>query len=206
MKAAFLLAHGVRTSCVRVDWMLTSRSAISRTIGSAERLHGMHFQALPCAETKIVRCTRGSIHDVIVDLRPGSNTYRRWFAVQLTSENRRAIYVPAEFAHGFLTLEDDSEVFYQMSPPHVPESASGVRWNDPAFGIEWPFLRVIGLRARCVLASAGSLNDAIRSSNPSRGVGQCPQCSRIPNFPPLRETGWSVNGPRSSSRTPHNSA
>jgi dTDP-4-dehydrorhamnose 3,5-epimerase len=102
-------------------------------------LRGMHFQASPDAETKIVRCIRGSIYDVIVDLRPGSITYGRWFAVELTSENRRAIYVPEQFAHGFLTLEDDSEVFYQMGRTHVPESSRGVRWDDPAFGIDWPF-------------------------------------------------------------------
>jgi dTDP-4-dehydrorhamnose 3,5-epimerase len=101
-------------------------------------LRGMHFQLLPKAEAKLVRCTRGSIYDVIIDLRPGSPTFCSWTAAELTAGNRRSLYVPEGFAHGFQTLEDGSEVFYQMFEYYSPEHASGVRWNDPAFGITWP--------------------------------------------------------------------
>jgi dTDP-4-dehydrorhamnose 3,5-epimerase len=98
----------------------------------------MHYQAVPYEEAKLVRCTRGAIYDVIIDLRGDSPTFTQWIAVELSSENRRMIYVPENFAHGFQTLEDDTEVFYQMSQFYVPESARGVRWNDPAFAIRWP--------------------------------------------------------------------
>lgn len=103
-------------------------------------LRGMHFQQLPAAEAKLVRCTRGKIYDVIVDLRPKSPTYCQWVAVELSETNYRALYVPEEFAHGFQTLEDDSEVSYHMFEFYSPEHASGVRWDDPAFGITWPLL------------------------------------------------------------------
>ncbi len=101
-------------------------------------LRGMHFQAAPHEEPKLVRCTRGAIHDVIVDLRPDSATHRQWFAVELTAENRRSLYVPPGFAHGFQTLVDDCEILYQMAVPYAPAAARGVRWNDPAFAIAWP--------------------------------------------------------------------
>ena len=101
-------------------------------------LRGMHFQRSPDGETKVVRCTMGSIYDVIVDLRQDSPTYLRWLGVELTAENRRMLYIPEDFAHGFVTLVDSTEVFYQMSNRYVPGSAAGFRWNDPAFGIEWP--------------------------------------------------------------------
>jgi dTDP-4-dehydrorhamnose 3,5-epimerase len=101
-------------------------------------LRGMHFQATPYAEAKVVRCTMGAIYDVVLDLRPSSSTYRNWVGVTLTSENRVAVYVPEACAHGFLTLEDNTEVFYQMSQFYNAESARGVRWNDPAFQITWP--------------------------------------------------------------------
>jgi dTDP-4-dehydrorhamnose 3,5-epimerase len=101
-------------------------------------LRGMHWQAPPQVECKLVRVTRGAIHDVIIDLRTGSPTFKQHVAVELTEENRRQIYVPEGFAHGFQTLADDTEVFYQMSAVHSPGLARGVRWNDPAFGIEWP--------------------------------------------------------------------
>lgn len=106
-------------------------------------LRGMHFQAPPHAEVKLVRCTRGAIHDVIVDLRPASPTYTRHFAIPLTAANRVALYIPEGFAHGFQALEDDTEVLYQMSAVFVPEAARGVRWNDPAFGIDWPIRATI---------------------------------------------------------------
>lgn len=101
-------------------------------------LRGMHFQREPYPEVKLVRCTAGAVFDVAVDLRPASPTYRRWFGAELSAQNRRALYIPAGFAHGFQTLTDDAEVFYQMSEFYHPESAGGVRWNDPAFGIVWP--------------------------------------------------------------------
>lgn len=101
-------------------------------------LRGMHYQVKPHEETKVVRCARGAIYDVIVDLRPESSTFRKWIAVELSADNRRMLYIPAGLAHGFQSLTDDTEVFYQISTPYHPESARGVRWNDPAFGIEWP--------------------------------------------------------------------
>lgn len=101
-------------------------------------MRGMHFQAPPFEEAKLVRCTMGAICDVIIDLRPGSLTFKEWISVELSSANLRMLYIPEGFAHGFLTLQDQSEVFYQMSEFYVPELARGVRWNDPAFGIEWP--------------------------------------------------------------------
>ena len=101
-------------------------------------LRGLHYQAEPHAEAKLVRCTRGAVWDVIVDFRKGSPTWRKWHAVELTAENRRALYIPAGFAHGFQTLEDDSEVLYQMSDFYHPESARGVRWDDRTLAIRWP--------------------------------------------------------------------
>jgi dTDP-4-dehydrorhamnose 3,5-epimerase len=99
---------------------------------------GMHFQDAPHEETKLIRCTMGSIWDVIVDLRSESPTFRQHFAVTLSAENRRMLYIPETFAHGFLTLQDDSEVFYLMSEFHNPSSARGFRWNDPFFNIQLP--------------------------------------------------------------------
>ncbi|MCB0071431.1 MAG: dTDP-4-dehydrorhamnose 3,5-epimerase [Caldilineaceae bacterium] len=104
----------------------------------AGTLRGMHFQAAPFEEAKLVRCTRGAIHDVIIDLRPDSPTFMRHVGVLLTPEERNMLYVPEGFAHGFLTLEDHTEVFYQMSEFYVPGAARGFRWDDPAFAIDWP--------------------------------------------------------------------
>jgi dTDP-4-dehydrorhamnose 3,5-epimerase len=101
-------------------------------------LRGMHYQAAPHAEAKLVRCTRGRLHDVIVDLRPESPSYCRWTGVELAGAKRNALYVPEGFAHGFLTLEDETEVFYQISHEYRPEASRGVRFDDPAFGIRWP--------------------------------------------------------------------
>ena len=106
-------------------------------------LRGMHYQAKPHEETKVVRCTRGAIYDVIVDLRPESSTFRKWIAVELSADNRRMLYVPPGFAHGFQSLVDDTEVFYQISTFYHPESARGARWDDPAFGIEWPVTKQV---------------------------------------------------------------
>lgn len=101
-------------------------------------LRGMHYQAAPRAEAKLVRCTMGSAYDVVVDLRPRSGTYCKWEAVEISSANRRMVFVPKGLAHGFQTLEDGTELFYQMSQFYEPALARGVRWNDPAFGIVWP--------------------------------------------------------------------
>jgi dTDP-4-dehydrorhamnose 3,5-epimerase len=102
-------------------------------------LRGVHYQAKPHPEAKLVRCTRGSLYDIALDLRSDSPTHLHWVAAELTAENHRALYIPEGCAHGFLTIEDDTEAFYQMSEFYHPEAARGVRWNDPAFGIEWPF-------------------------------------------------------------------
>lgn len=101
-------------------------------------LRGMHFQAKPHEEAKLVRCTRGALYDVAIDLRTGSPSRYQWVAVELTADNRRMLYIPEGFAHGYQTLADETEVFYQMSESYHPESAGGLRWNDPAIGIEWP--------------------------------------------------------------------
>jgi dTDP-4-dehydrorhamnose 3,5-epimerase len=101
-------------------------------------LRGLHYQAAPHEEAKLVRCTAGAIFDVAVDLRPDSPTFRDWFGVELSAENRLALFVPEGCAHGFLTLADDSEVHYQISQAYVPDAGRGVRWDDPAFAIRWP--------------------------------------------------------------------
>jgi dTDP-4-dehydrorhamnose 3,5-epimerase len=101
-------------------------------------LRGMHSQAAPFGESKLVRCTQGAIYDVVLDLRPQSPSFKKWIAVTLTGENRNMVYVPKGCAHGFLTLQDQTEVFYQMSEVYNAESARGVRWDDPAFHISWP--------------------------------------------------------------------
>lgn len=101
-------------------------------------LRGMHFQRAPNAQAKLVRCTRGSIYDVIIDLRESSPTFKNWLGLELTAENHRMLFVPEGFAHGFQTLEDSTELVYQMCSYYAPESSGGVRWNDPAFNIQWP--------------------------------------------------------------------
>ncbi|HTP70553.1 MAG TPA: dTDP-4-dehydrorhamnose 3,5-epimerase [Dongiaceae bacterium] len=106
-------------------------------------LRGMHYQCPPHAETKLVRCTAGSIYDVLVDLRPDSPTFCKWFAIELSAKNRKSVYIPVGFAHGFQSLSDHSEVSYQISEHYHPECARGVRWNDKVFGMEWPLEVVI---------------------------------------------------------------
>ena len=116
--------------------------AISQTSVAFNRrrgtLRGMHLQVAPDEEAKTIRCTAGAIFDVAVDLRPGSVTFRRWIGVELTAANRRSLFVPEGCAHGYVSLVDATEVAYQISVPHIPASARGYRWDDPAFGIEWP--------------------------------------------------------------------
>ena len=101
-------------------------------------LRGMHLQDEPHAEAKLVRCVRGSLHDVLVDLRPESATFEQWTAAELSAANGRMLYVPEGVAHGYLTLEDETEALYLISAPHVADAGRGVRWDDPAFGIDWP--------------------------------------------------------------------
>jgi dTDP-4-dehydrorhamnose 3,5-epimerase len=119
---------------LNVDWVQCNTSWNNKR----GTLRGMHFQTPPHAEARLIRCTRGAIYDVIVDLRPSSPTFREWMAEELSAENSLMMYVPEGFAHGFLTLECDCEVFYQMSEFYVAEAVGGIRWDDPAFGILWP--------------------------------------------------------------------
>jgi dTDP-4-dehydrorhamnose 3,5-epimerase len=104
----------------------------------AGTLRGMHYQAAPAQEAKIVRCIRGAVHDVLLDLRCASPSYRRWVSRELTADNRESLYVPEGVAHGFMTLCDDVEVLYLISCEYAPDLARGVRWDDPAFAIRWP--------------------------------------------------------------------
>jgi dTDP-4-dehydrorhamnose 3,5-epimerase len=107
-------------------------------------LRGMHYQIAPCEETKLVQCLRGAIYDVIIDLRPNSPTYKQWIGAEITAENHKMLYIPKGFAHGFITLADETEVSYLISEFYAPEYARGVRYNDPTFGVEWPIeVRVI---------------------------------------------------------------
>ena len=109
--------------------------SLSKTRGT---LRGMHYQKSPFEETKLVRCTKGALYDVIIDLRPDSPTYKKWIGVELTADNYRMLFVPKNFVHGFITLTDDTEVTYMVSQFYAPGSELGIRWNDPQFGIQWP--------------------------------------------------------------------
>lgn len=131
-----------RTFCVQefAAHGLETRFAQHSTSQNVKRgtLRGMHFQTAPHAEAKLVRCLKGAILDVIVDLNPGSPTYREWRSFELSAANTRQLYIPRGFAHGFQTLEDDCEIGYLISDFYAPAAATGVRWNDPAFAIAWP--------------------------------------------------------------------
>lgn len=126
-------ANGLETGLVQANLSL------SRKAGT---LRGMHYQAAPYEETKLVKCTKGALYDVIIDLRPNSLTYKQWFAVELTENNYKMLYVPKGFAHGFQTLVDNVEVFYLVTQFYSPSSERGVRWNDPQFGIKWPDVNI----------------------------------------------------------------
>lgn len=126
--------HGLPTDFVQVN------NSLSADKGT---LRGMHYQLAPQAETKVVRCIKGSLWDCIIDLRDGSETLGQWFGAELSAENRRMMVVPKGFAHGFITLTDDCEAFYLVDEFYAPEHERGVRWNDPTFGIEWPLEPVI---------------------------------------------------------------
>ncbi len=132
---ADLVCHKTMTDAgLELDFVRESESW-NRSAGT---LRGMHYNLPPHEETKLVRCTSGLIYDVILDLRPTSQSYLRWFGTNLSPTNWLAIYIPKGVAHGFQTLEDDSRVFYHLSKYYEPEAGAGVRWNDPAFRIEWP--------------------------------------------------------------------
>ena len=121
--------YGLATDFVQANLSYTKRKGTIR---------GLHYQVEPFGEVKLVRCARGAIWDVIIDLRPESSTYMQWFGVELSAGNRRQLYVPRNFAHGYQTLVDDTEVTYNVSEFYVPEAERGIRWNDPAFSIGWP--------------------------------------------------------------------
>ena len=122
-------AQGLETNLVQCSVSFNKRRGT---------LRGLHFQSAPHEEVRLVRCTMGAVYDVLLDLRSASPTFKQWIGEELTSENRRMVYVPKGFAHGFITLEDNCEVFYQMSEFYHSENAGGVRWDDPAFRIRWP--------------------------------------------------------------------
>lgn len=122
-------AHGLANQMIETS---VSCSPLRHT------LRGLHYQADPHGEVKLVRCTRGAVYDVALDLRPDSPSFLRWHALELSGENHRSFYIPRGVAHGFLTLTPDAEVLYNMDAPHVASAARGVRWNDPRFGIDWP--------------------------------------------------------------------
>lgn len=132
------------------EWGIEARLVESNISFNLRRhtVRGMHFQRAPRAQAKLVRCTAGAIYDVVIDLRPGSESFCRWEGVELTAENRRMIYIPEGFAHGFQTLADATEVFYQVSDVYAPGYADGVRWDDPAFRVEWPATEGVILNER----------------------------------------------------------
>jgi len=121
--------HGLNPNIVQSNVSLNFKKGTMR---------GMHFQAAPYQEVKMIRCTRGAIFDVIIDLRKNSPTYKRWVSIELTEDNYKMLYIPEDFAHGYLTLKDKSEVIYFVTQFYQPNSEAGVRYNDPAFGIQWP--------------------------------------------------------------------
>jgi dTDP-4-dehydrorhamnose 3,5-epimerase len=121
--------YGLETRFVQANNSLSSKKGT---------LRGLHYQLAPSAEVKVVRCIRGALWDAIVDIRPGSETFGKWFGAELSAENRRMMYVPRGFAHAILTLEEDTEALYLVSDFYAPGEERGVRWNDPRFGVEWP--------------------------------------------------------------------
>lgn len=121
--------HGLKSDIKQVNTSLSLKKGTIR---------GMHYQNDPFQETKLVRCTRGAIYDVIIDLRKNSPTYKQWMGVELTQDNYKMLYVPEDFAHGFITLEDNCEVSYLVTQFYTPGAESGIRWDDPSFNIQWP--------------------------------------------------------------------
>jgi len=128
--------HGLKTNWLQANVAYNKFKGITR---------GMHYQHSPNAEVKLVRCTRGSVFDAVVDMRPDSATYRQWYGAELSESNNRMLYVPEGFAHGYQVLSDDSEVHYMVSARYAPESEGGVRWNDPLVNIDWPMRDAVQL-------------------------------------------------------------
>ena len=126
--------HGLNTQIVQANISYNKKRGTFR---------GMHMQLAPYEESKLIKCTRGAIYDVIIDMRISSDTYKQWIGVELTAENHQLLYVPEGFAHGFITLKNDTEVTYQMNQFYAPGSEKGFRWNDPAFGIAWPIQPIV---------------------------------------------------------------
>jgi dTDP-4-dehydrorhamnose 3,5-epimerase len=122
-------AHGLNGNILQANVSLSKKKGT---------LRGMHYQLDPYQESKLIRCVRGAIFDVIIDLRKNSETYKQWFGVKLTPDNYKMLYCPEDFAHGFITLEDNSEVYYNVTQFYTPGAEAGIRWNDPAFNINWP--------------------------------------------------------------------
>jgi dTDP-4-dehydrorhamnose 3,5-epimerase len=159
-----------RTWCCREfeEYGLNSRLAQCNISFNHRRgtVRGMHFQRAPHAETKLVRCTRGAILDIIVDLRLESPTFRQWTARKLTADNRVMLYIPEGFAHGFQTLADGSEVFYQMSHEYQPSASAGIRWNDPRIDVQWPLgISVISQRDESWPDFLSTSQSSLRASN-----------------------------------------
>ena len=153
---AELAAHGLEPGLVQCSASFNVARAT---------LRGMHYQAPPFAEAKLVRCSRGALFDVAVDLRPGSPSFLRWCGVELTPENGKAFYIPRGFAHGFITLADATEVAYSISAPYSPPHARGLRWDDPALAIAWP------LRPRVISPADRDRPDLVRGDlEPLRGL------------------------------------
>ncbi|CAN7560895.1 dTDP-4-dehydrorhamnose 3,5-epimerase [Phenylobacterium sp. LjRoot225] len=136
-RGAFARLHCPEEFAAAGHPFVPAQTSLSRNL-HARTLRGLHYQPAPYAETKLVRCVRGRIFDVAVDLRPDSPTYRQWTAAELSAENGRALLIPEGVAHGFLTLEPDTDVIYQIAPEYRPGHEAGVRWDDPAFAIAWP--------------------------------------------------------------------
>ena len=154
-------AHGLETRFVQANNSLTAKKGT---------LRGMHYQLPPAAEVKLVRCIRGGLHDLIVDLRPDSPSFGKWFGADLTAENRMMMYVPRGFAHGFVTLTEDAEALYLVSAPYAPQQERGLRFDDPWFAAEWP------VRAGGALGQ-GRLLAGLRPRLPRRSRG-CAACAR----------------------------
>ena len=151
--------HFERTFCAdifRLQGLETSFVQRSNSFNAKRAtLRGLHFQRAPAAETKLVRCTRGAICDVVVDIRPGSKTFGKHLKIEMRSEKTQILYVPEGFAHGFLTLVDSTEVYYEITPTFQPSHAAGVRWNDPGLAIDWPLVpQIISERDRMLPALA----------------------------------------------------
>jgi dTDP-4-dehydrorhamnose 3,5-epimerase len=144
-----LRAHGLETTVVQQSISMNTRRGT---------LRGLHYQTAPHQEVKLVRVTRGRLYDVMLDLRPTSPSHLQWHAVELSASNHRSLYVPKGVAHGFQTLEDDTEVGYQMMQAYTPSHSRGVRWNDPLFGIVWPVPEpVLSMRDRSYLDYSGQM-------------------------------------------------